>query len=258
MHLPNRNHKTDDGPVYARRLTLEEVADMLRLTEEVVDYGCECRMCVPGPIETPITATEIRTGHSAPIGNETTPPFGASDAGSPGCVGTDYVPGPDHEVADLEAQRRFDEANVKLAQAYLRRQDCLMEQAESVPVLDERGFLSLGLEDMHAPGAKSDKGKLDYTLVPTELEEAVCEILMFGAKKYSRDGWRSVPDAHVRYLAALERHIKAFKRGEDCDPESGLHHLAHAACNLAFLLHFLRNGEDVGSWRHEEEHYNGA
>lgn len=121
--------------------------------------------------------------------------------------------------------------------------------------------------DLHEPGAKADRGKLDYTLVPPAMEEAVCEIMMFGAQKYSRDGWRYVEDAPMRYLAALERHVKAFKAGEDNDPESGLHHLKHAACNIAFLLHFLSDGADIGYWRvlpgedecpDEESHYNGA
>jgi hypothetical protein len=37
-------------------------------------------------------------------------------------------------------------------------------------------------------------------------------------------------------MAALLRHINAWRRGEKCDDESGLHHLAHALCNVAFLL----------------------
>ena len=104
--------------------------------------------------------------------------------------------------------------------------------------------------DPHAPGAKVDGGKLDLTLVPSELEEAVCRVLEFGARKYTRDGWRTVPEGPRRYFAALERHLKAFKRGEDNDRDSGLHHLEHAACNLAFLLWFERIGVDVGAWRY--------
>ena len=102
----------------------------------------------------------------------------------------------------------------------------------------------------HEVGAKLDLGKLDLTLVPPELEEAVCRVMSFGAKKYMRDGWRSVPDAGCRYFAALERHLKAYKRGEDIDPDSGLHHLEHAACNLAFLLYFDGRGDDIGAWRY--------
>jgi len=108
------------------------------------------------------------------------------------------------------------------------------------------------LADLHRAGAKDDGEKLDYTLVPVELEDSVCAVMTMGAKKYTRNGWRTVPDGGQRYLAAMERHVKAFKDGEDLDPESGLHHLAHAACNLGFLLHFAANGIDIGAWRGDQ------
>jgi hypothetical protein len=79
------------------------------------------------------------------------------------------------------------------------------------------------------------------------MEEAVAEVMMFGAKKYARNNWKIVPDADRRYFAAMERHIKAFKRGERTDLESGLPHLAHAATCLAFLLYFESQGP-IGEW----------
>jgi hypothetical protein len=100
-------------------------------------------------------------------------------------------------------------------------------------------------------GAKYDKGKLDLTLVPPELEEAVAMVMMYGAEKYARHNWKEVKDAPRRYFAAMERHIKAFKRGEDCDPESKLHHLAHAATCIGFLLYFEQR-TDIGMWRETE------
>ncbi|WP_442880072.1 dATP/dGTP diphosphohydrolase domain-containing protein [Aurantimonas sp. A2-1-M11] len=52
--------------------------------------------------------------------------------------------------------------------------------------------------------------------------------------------------AWSRLRGALDRHMAAFDHGEDTDPETGLPHLAHAACCLTFLLSYqLRNvGED--------------
>jgi hypothetical protein len=32
------------------------------------------------------------------------------------------------------------------------------------------------------------------------------------------------------------RHVHAWRAGETKDPESGLHHLAHAGCCLLFML----------------------
>lgn len=86
----------------------------------------------------------------------------------------------------------------------------------------------------HAPGSKLDAGKVDPTLVPWEAVEAIAVVMGYGAAKYTRDGWREVPDGQRRYLAAALRHIGAYLRGESFDPETRLHHLDHALCNLAF------------------------
>jgi hypothetical protein len=86
------------------------------------------------------------------------------------------------------------------------------------------------------PGLKLDQGKREWHLLPWEAAEQVVDVLMFGAKKYAPDNWRHVENAQTRYLNAAIRHLLAWKRGEAHDPESGLHHLAHAACCVLFLL----------------------
>ena len=40
----------------------------------------------------------------------------------------------------------------------------------------------------------------------------------------------------MRLIAAALRHVNAYNGGEDCDPESGVSHIAHAACNLLMLI----------------------
>jgi hypothetical protein len=62
-------------------------------------------------------------------------------------------------------------------------------------------------------------------------------VLKFGAQKYAEHNWRA-GFAWSRPLSAAMRHITAFNAGEDKDPESGLSHLAHAACCIMFLLEF--------------------
>lgn len=86
-------------------------------------------------------------------------------------------------------------------------------------------------------GQKFDQDKLRYDLVEPEFEEAVVEVLTYGAAKYAPNSWQKVPDAKNRYYAALRRHIAAWRKGEEIDQESGKSHLAHAACNLMFLMH---------------------
>jgi hypothetical protein len=84
-------------------------------------------------------------------------------------------------------------------------------------------------------GRKFDGGKLEYGLLPPYALEEVVKVLTFGAQKYERDNWQKVPDSKRRYYDALQRHVWAWKRGEKFDPESGIHHLAHAMCCLMFL-----------------------
>lgn len=84
--------------------------------------------------------------------------------------------------------------------------------------------------------AKADAGKPRIDLIPATAELRVGEVLRFGAEKYAEDSWKGVPEAQRRYLAAARRHINAHQRGERLDTESGLPHLAHAACNIMFVL----------------------
>lgn len=84
-------------------------------------------------------------------------------------------------------------------------------------------------------GRKFDGEKPEYGLVPPLAMLEMVKVLTFGAQKYERDNWKRVPDSKRRYFDALERHIWAWKMGEKIDPESGYHHLAHAACCLFFL-----------------------
>jgi len=84
-------------------------------------------------------------------------------------------------------------------------------------------------------GRKFDGGKLQYGLVPPLALKATVDVLTFGAEKYEPDNWKVVPDSKRRYFDALQRHVWAWKEGEQIDPESGKHHLAHALCCLMFL-----------------------
>jgi hypothetical protein len=84
-------------------------------------------------------------------------------------------------------------------------------------------------------GVKDDGGKLMWSLLPWKALQGLVKVLTFGAKKYSPEGWRTVPDAKARYTAALLRHLYALNVGEKIDSESGLRHIDHLLCNAAFL-----------------------
>lgn len=87
-------------------------------------------------------------------------------------------------------------------------------------------------------GRKDDTGKNRLDLIEPEFIESVGKVLTFGASKYEPNNWQNVEDGKDRYYAAALRHLMAYRRGEVTDPESGLSHLEHAACNIMFLLHF--------------------
>lgn len=82
-----------------------------------------------------------------------------------------------------------------------------------------------------------NKGKPRIGLLPPELMIEVAKVMTFGAEKYSDDNWKKGLSDEC-CLSSCLRHITAYMAGKEFDKESGLPHLAHAACNLAFMLHF--------------------
>ena len=88
---------------------------------------------------------------------------------------------------------------------------------------------------------KADEAKTRYDLLPPELLEETAKVLTFGAQKYSAHNWAQGA-SWSRYFSAMMRHMWAWWRGEDNDPETGFSHLAHAACCLSFLIAYQRRG----------------
>lgn len=89
---------------------------------------------------------------------------------------------------------------------------------------------------------KADLGKPRLFLVPPAIIEAVGRVRTYGITKYqgSPDNWKKVQPE--RYRDALMRHICEWMRDpHGVDAESGLPHLEHVACNIAFLLEIERD-----------------
>ena len=93
--------------------------------------------------------------------------------------------------------------------------------------------------DAHAPGAKLDAGKPLPALVIGSFAAGLSEVVAVGtdgARKYTPNGWKEVPDGPARYMEALWRHLLKHMEGERLDPDSGHRHMAHVAWNaLAYL-----------------------
>lgn len=92
--------------------------------------------------------------------------------------------------------------------------------------------------------AKQDAGKLQLTLTPTQIIRDIAEVRMYGNKKYgSADNWKNV--SPQRFRDAFFRHWLAYiDDPKSIDAESGLPHLWHAACNLAFLCEMEVRDDD--------------
>lgn len=89
--------------------------------------------------------------------------------------------------------------------------------------------------DAFSQAIKADAGKYRPTLVPPSLVQAVAIVREYGTAKYGDpENWRQVDPQ--RYRDALYRHLLAYLQDEKFDLESGLPHLWHMACNLAFLI----------------------
>jgi hypothetical protein len=107
---------------------------------------------------------------------------------------------------------------------------------EEVPKRAVEVLADVGLEFV-----KADDAKTRYDLLPPELLEETAKVLTFGAQKYSAHNWAQGA-SWSRYFSAMMRHMWAWWRGEDNDPETGFSHLAHAACCLSFLIAYQRRG----------------
>ena len=91
------------------------------------------------------------------------------------------------------------------------------------------------------PGAKLDAGKVDVLkgairYFPEALKD-VARLSEVGARKYSWQGWRAVPDGISRYGSALLRHL--LHGDESIDNDTGLLHATAVAWNALARLELI-------------------
>lgn len=94
--------------------------------------------------------------------------------------------------------------------------------------------------------AKADSGKPRVTLVPRKMIYDIARIREYGNRKYGDpENWRTVDPE--RYRDAMMRHMLAYLDDpHGVDEESGLPHLWHLACNVAFLCEMeTLSGKDI-------------
>lgn len=101
------------------------------------------------------------------------------------------------------------------------------------------------LKEEYDQTVKADAGKAKLTLVPSQIIWDIARIREYGTNKYhDPENWKKVEKE--RYKDAAYRHWLAYLEDEDSvDEESGLKHLWHLACNIAFLCE-MENWNDKG------------
>lgn len=93
--------------------------------------------------------------------------------------------------------------------------------------------------------ARFDQGKPRYDLIPPYALHEIVLVYTYGCHKYDPDNWWKGMKWR-KVIGPMLRHIFKWLRGEKYDPESGLHHLAHAAWNaIALFCYEVKSiGED--------------
>ena len=149
------------------------------------------------------------------------------------------------ELTISEMCSRMDELRKKVNAARLENEllknhigvKCVTAQyAEGAPAADQPNHFADAGKMVPEDTAKADTGKPRPTLVPVSLIRAVTAAREYGTAKYhDPENWRTVEPQ--RYRDALYRHWLAYlENPRGVDAESGLPHLWHVACNVAFLI----------------------
>ena len=110
-----------------------------------------------------------------------------------------------------------------------------VQSAEQISERAKDSIIKQMNEQLNKQEAKADSGKARLTLVPRKILFDIARVREYGNRKYgSSENWKQVEPE--RYRDAAFRHWCAYLDDpQGVDEESGLPHLWHLACNIAFL-----------------------
>ena len=140
---------------------------------------------------------------------------------------------------------------------------------------DDIKFGKFSSEPVVPKAKRYNKGKIRYGLIPNNPLKYLAEVYTKGAHKYSvyedengnkiygkdiplsevsklklvedgADNWRLGQD-WLESLESVERHIMAFKNGEDFDPDLGTLHLSNAAWGLFSIMEYITTHPELDS-----------
>jgi hypothetical protein len=85
---------------------------------------------------------------------------------------------------------------------------------------------------IHSSAPAVKKTRVD--LLPAQAMHDMGLVMAYGEDIYPISGWKD--KSISEHLAAANRHLNSWQRGWREDRDSGLSHLAHAACRLMFII----------------------
>lgn len=89
-------------------------------------------------------------------------------------------------------------------------------------------------------GVKFDNGKPRTDLVPPEAVLGLADLYRMGAEKYADRNWEKGMN-YTRLIGAMERHMLAYKSGENYAPDDKQHHMLSVAwCAFALFTYDCR------------------
>lgn len=86
-------------------------------------------------------------------------------------------------------------------------------------------------------GLRYNEGKPRFDLIEPAALEMLAKVFSKGAEKYGAHNWLKGMD-WSKMDASLQRHLSAWRSGEDKDAETGLPHMVHIAWNAMALLSY--------------------
>ena len=91
---------------------------------------------------------------------------------------------------------------------------------------------------------KYDSEKVRVDLLPPFSLWSISEVFTYGAVKYAPWNWAK-GIAYSRLYGGILRHLFAWYRGENKDPETGKSHLHHAGCGIMMLIEMEEYRRDL-------------
>lgn len=96
-------------------------------------------------------------------------------------------------------------------------------------------------------GARANKGKVAFSLVPLHLLAGVARVFMAGKLKYAEWNWAKGMTWSTCADCLIRHFIKWWFFGKEYDEETGEHHIDYMICNLLMLRHYaeaFKEGDD--------------